>query len=229
MLDNPLKNIAIYGGNGFVGSHIAQSLVERGQHVTCVSRRGAVPTHLEQHPWAQKVTWLAGDAGAADPDLLSRQDAIITTVGAPPLPTFSKAAFDQSVYTNGQANRLLFEAAHIAGTQRAILIGAKIPPFLQQPWFAYATGKKLAFDAALEFSTQSADNSAVVIQPGGIFGTRYTSNGTAIPLGTVMGPMAKLVPSQLVSVSRLADCAADAAMCLRAMETNFTVIAHTEI
>jgi nucleoside-diphosphate-sugar epimerase len=220
--------VIIYGGNGFVGSHIAQALHQKAT-VTCVSRSGKMPEHLVGDLWPTKVVWMRGDAADADPELLEQHDVVITTVGAPPLPTLTKKGFAQSVHTNGEVNRELLKTAAAAGIKRAVVIGAKIPGILNKPWFAYAVGKQISFEAAQDFSQSSKQHHATVFQPGGIYGTRHTASGTPIPLGAVMGPLAKLMPSQLIAVERLAARAAATALGKSPEAENFMVVPHSEI
>lgn len=221
--------IVIYGGNGFVGTHVAQILTAQGHEVSAISRSGHKPVHLEDQPWAKQVHWLAGDAGDADESLLSLQDVVISTVGAPPIPTFSQRAYQQSLDTNGTVNVRLFDAALRAGVNRAVLLGAKIPSVLNRDGFAYAKGKRLAAEAAEQFAHANEGNSAVVIKPGGLFGKRHTPTGKTIPLDLLLAPVAKLVPSQLISVEAVAQCIAATATGTRQTEKPFAVINHSEI
>lgn len=205
-----LMNIAIYGGNGFVGSHIAEQLNQAQHNVSCVSRSGSIPNHLSEQVWAQDVSWIQGDAAQANKGLLAQQDAIISTIGAPPLPTFSQSAFDKSLKTNGEVNAALINAAADAGVKNLLLLGAKIPSLLDKSWFAYAKGKGIALEAAKQFAQLSEQHFACVMQPGAIYGTRHTRKGSAIPLTPIMHPLAKIIPSQFISVEKVAECAARA-------------------
>lgn len=222
-------NVLIYGGNGFVGTRVAKILQQQNCSVSCVSRSGKMPKHLVGDQWANQVQWIAGDASQPDHELLRTQDVLVSVVGAPPIPTVTKKAYQRSLAINGEANVNAIRAAAECDIRRLVLLGAKIPSPLQGNWFAYAKGKRLAADAAKEFSAHSNTHSAVVIQPGGLFGKRHTKGGREIPLDWVLGPIAKLLPSQLISVDRVAQCIADAALSLRATENSFTLIAHREI
>ena len=143
-----MTRVVIYGGNGFVGSHIAQCLHGKDAQVSCVSRSGKMPEHLVGELWASQVDWLRGNAGEPDRDLLAQSDVVVTAVGAPPMPTLTKAAYQRSLQTNGLVNQQLLNAAGESGVTRAVVIGAKVPAFLDKAWFAYATGKRLTLDAA---------------------------------------------------------------------------------
>ena len=192
----------------------------------CQSQR---PAHLENTDWADNVEWLKGDAGNPDPALLSTFEVMISTVGSPPIPTLSQSAYDKQLSINGTCNVNAIECAAEVGIKRLVLVGAKIPNFLQSDRFAYAKGKRIALEAAKAFSKLSDQHRGIVIQSGGIFGTRYTASGTRIPLGIVMGPLSQLMSSQLVAVERLAKCIADSALCPSSNLSAFQLIKHKEI
>ena len=206
--------VIIYGGCGFVGSHAAQALQRRGAQVTCVSRRGQRPAHLhgEHAAWADQVSWQSDDAAQPDAGLLQAHQVVISTVGAPPLPTMTRAAYQRSLHTNGTANARLLQAAADCGLRRAVLVGAQIPALLQGDWFAYARGKRLSAQAARDFAALSDEHSAVLLQPGGIYGRRHTRGGFPLPLDLLLGPIAKLLPGHLISAQKVADRIAQAAL-----------------
>lgn len=218
MNDNPNSHAAIYGGNGFVGTAIAEELVQRGCTVSCVSRTGTMPRHLETAKWAEKVNWIQGDASNPSETLIGSCDVVICCIGSPPLPTFSKAALEKQVFQNGTTNVNVIESAQKLGVKRLVLIGAQIPKLLDKQSFGYARGKQLAFAAAKSFAETSKEHKAVVLKPGGIFGVRHTPNGGAVRLDVFMGPTAKLQRSfkalnaSLVDVKEVANMASNAAL-----------------
>jgi nucleoside-diphosphate-sugar epimerase len=222
-------SVVIYGGNGFVGCQIAKTLHSRGAIVSCVSRTGAIPAHLHNSKWAQSITWVQGDALKPDPDLLDGMDALITVVGSPPIPTFSAKAYQRQLTMNGKTNTTVIKAAADAGISRVILLGAKIPSLIDSSWFAYALGKRQGKHAAFEFSKSSQNHSAVVVQPGAIYGVRHTRSGSALPIDILMRPLAKLLPSQLVSVESVAGCIANKTLQQLPRTPSFEVIEHTDI
>lgn len=222
-------NVVVYGGNGFVGSEVAQQLQAGGANVSCVSRRGAKPKHLHDSEWARSVTWLTGDASKPDASLLARMDVLISVVGSPPLPTFSQPAYQRKVATNGDNNRILIEAAAQAGIKRVILLGAKIPSLLDADWFAYAKGKQISLQAAKEFSQRSAQHSAVVLQPGAIYGVRHSANGYPIPINLVLRPISKAFPSQLISVDQVAKCIVKHTLERTSEQSGFLLVAHAAL
>ena len=223
------NRIIIYGGNGFVGTHVAQQLVAQGARVTCASRSGLRPVHLANTDWAEDVVWLKSDAGNPEPALLSTFEVMISTIGSPPLPTFSQTAYDRQLSINGTCNVKAIECAAEAGIKRLVLVGAKMPKFLQGDRFAYAKGKRIAFEAAQTFSMLSDEHRAIVIQPGAIFGTRFTASGTKIPLGVIMGPLSKVLRSQLVAVEKLAKRIVDSSLAPSNNLSAFELLKHTEI
>ncbi|MFT5136744.1 MAG: nucleoside-diphosphate-sugar epimerase [Arenicella sp.] len=223
------NTIIVYGGNGFVGTHVAEQLIARGASVTCASRSGQRPAHLANTAWADNVQWIKSDAGNPEPGLLSAFEVMISTIGSPPLPTFSQAAYNKQLLINGTCNVKAIECAGESGIKRLVLVGAKIPEILHRDGFAYAKGKRIALEAAQTFSSLSDEHRAIVIQSGAIFGTRYTPSGTKIPLGLIMGPLSKVFGSQLVSVEKLAKRIVDSSLGPSNNLSAFELIKHAEI
>jgi nucleoside-diphosphate-sugar epimerase len=221
--------VIIYGGNGFVGTHVAKRLSLANAKVVAVSRKGNFPKHLHEEDWAKRVSWKKGDANQPDMELLATCDVMVCLVGSPPIPTFNADAYEQQLFMNGTANVSAIEAAGKAGIKRLVLLGAKIPESIQGDRFAYAKGKRLSLEAALKFSELSKEHQATILQPGGIYGTRHTAGGMPIPINWVLAPLAKIIPSQLVSVDRVADRIADAALCANSDTVAFSVIANSHI
>ena len=80
--------IAVFGGSGFIGSRVCQTLTGAGCSVVSVSRTGAPPAWVAAQPWSQQVEWLAADAladGFAESDQVGRID------GTRPMPLRSCA------------------------------------------------------------------------------------------------------------------------------------------
>lgn len=53
--------VVVFGGNGFVGSRVAQQLVQSGAKVVSISRSGTLPAWADGQPWVSGVTWKKGD------------------------------------------------------------------------------------------------------------------------------------------------------------------------
>ena len=200
--------IVVYGGNGFVGTHVARALLARDVCTVCLSRTGHKPLHLGDQQWSESVRWCKGDASQPDTQLLQRLDGLITLVGSPPLPTFSKQAYDEQVFANGTTNANAIKGAGEAGIKRVVLLGAQLPFFMRRESFGYAQGKKIAMQAAKDFSELSSEHRAIVIQPGMIYGRRYLKSGSLFHsiqfsnqyLGSCLGNLLALKKSPNVSL-----------------------------
>ncbi|MDA9470503.1 NAD-dependent epimerase/dehydratase family protein [Enterococcus sp. 5H] len=73
--------IVIFGGSGFIGQKLAEELVNRGHHVSSISRSGK-PADLTT-PWSQKVEWIHSDIlnDTAWQDTIATSDWVIDTIG----------------------------------------------------------------------------------------------------------------------------------------------------
>jgi nucleoside-diphosphate-sugar epimerase len=221
--------IAIYGGNGFVGTRVAEELVSRGACGTCLSRSGHKPLHLKDEKWSEIVRWCKGDANDPDIQLLERMDGLVSLVGSPPLPTFSKEAYDQQVFMNGTINANAIKQAAEAGIKRIVLVGAQIPFVMRRDSFGYAKGKEIAMQAAEDFSKLSSEHRAIVIQPGMIFGRRFLKSGKAIPLDKIFKPFSWIMPWQFVSVERVAKRIVSEMLCDDPNKGQFIVIKNSQV
>lgn len=226
--ENKLK-VAIYGGNGFVGTYLAKEFAARNIGTVCLSRSGYKPLHLKDEEWSETVRWCKGDATEPKLELLSTVDVIIVSVGSPPIPTLSKEAYEHQVFMNGTTNANLIRAAGEAGVKRVIVMGASIPLPMRSDKFGYTKGKRLAYDAAKAFSELSKQHRAVVLQPGAIFGTRHLANGWSIPLGAVMKPLSYIMPWQFIDVEKIAQRVVNEALDNDADKPSFMVLKNTAI
>ncbi len=223
------SNIIVYGGNGFVGTHVAKCLVESKATAICLSRTGHKPIHLQAEHWSTQVCWSKGDAATPDKKLLARADCIICLVGSAPTPTFSKESFERKVFENGETNARAIEAAGEAGIKKVVLLGAQIPWPLRNNFFAYSKGKDRALCAAKRFTQLSDEHSAVVFQPGMVFGRRYLRSGKSIPLNKLVGPLPYLLPGQFVSVEKLANRIVEVALSENPYSGELTIIKNSDI
>lgn len=221
-VQNTSLHCVLYGGNGFVGTAIAKTLVDRGCKVSVVSRTGEMPNHLyfSGVAWAKSVDWLAGDALSPDTSLVASADVVVTLIGSPPLPTMSVGARRLQQFTNGEPNAKVIRTAKEQGVPKIILMAADIPVWMQTKKFGYYMGKEQSIDAAKQFADELGW-SAAILYPTGIYGKRHTKSGTAIPLDWVMRPVAlcqrampkalsSMLPPTLVSVEQVAQATADA-------------------
>ena len=101
-----INKIVVYGGTGFVGSVIVEKIAKNGIFCTSISRTGKKTPNLKgrNEEWMKKVEWIRGDANDPDLFILAETSAVIISVGSPPIPTFSKQAFDKQVFMNGETN-----------------------------------------------------------------------------------------------------------------------------
>lgn len=223
------KKIIIYGGNGFVGTHVAKCLNELQACTVCLSRTGHKPLHLNDHKWSESVRWCKGDASDPDPKLLKAADTLVLLVGSPPIPTLSKESYAQQVFMNGTTNVNAIEAAAEHGIKRIVLLSAHVPWLMRTNHFGYYKGKALALNAAQQFAEQSEQHSAIVLKPGAIYGKRYLKNGKMVPLDSFMSPLSKIMPWQFISVERVAQRIANAALNEHPYADQFTLIEHCDI
>ncbi len=221
--------VVVYGGNGFVGTHVAKALLEHDVCAVCLSRSGHKPLHLKDQKWSESVRWCKGDASSPDTKLLMRLDGLVTLVGSPPLPTLSKEAYEEQVFLNGTTNANAIREAGEAGIKRVVLVGAQIPFMLSSDRFGYAKGKNKAMEAAKEFSTLSKEHRAIVIQPGIIFGRRFLKSGKSVPLGIFFKPFSWLMPWQFVCVDKVAKRIAKEMLCTDPNKDQFIVIKNSQI
>jgi nucleoside-diphosphate-sugar epimerase len=221
--------IVIYGGNGFVGTRVAEHLAALDTCTVCLSRSGHKPIHLKDEPWSTSVRWCKGDASNADEKLLARADVVICLVGSPPLPTFSKQSFEDQVFMNGTTCVNAIESAQRAGVKRIVLLGARIPFLMDSDRFGYAKGKKMAVQAAEKFAETSEQHSAIVLHPGVIYGKRHLASGKTVPLDWFLGPMATFMPWQFISVEAVAQRIAHAATEDEPYQGKFTLISSSKI
>lgn len=214
--------IIVYGGNGFVGTAICELVAGLDIPCTSVSRSGVAPVYLDvsKHPWLDRVNWLKGDALSPDIELLQGARAIINLVGSPPLPTFTRSAFDHQLMMNGTSQVRVTHAAKEAGVNRLVLMGADIPSLLQTDSFAYYVGKQQALAAAKDFAASSDKRQTAVLQPAGIYGTRHMASGLALPLSWFMSPLSylqqslpqavqKRLPGAFIDVKKVAGAAVE--------------------
>jgi len=204
-LQSSRNKILIYGGNGFVGTHLAEKLSLKGFSVVCLSRSGHKPLHLNDKKWSENVRWCKGDANSPDEELLSTAEVVVILIGSPPLPTLTQEAYQKQLNSNGEAPNSVIEASLKVGVKRIVLMGAQVPFFLNTDFFAYSRGKRSALESAKTFAKASDQHSAVVFQPAPIYGKRHLKNGRVIPLDKFMSPLRKIVPSQFMCVNRLTN------------------------
>jgi len=208
-------SVLVFGGSGFVGCKVMERLAELKIPASSVTREGKKPRHLENEAWADNVQWLKGNASKPDPLLFEHCTAVVTLVGSPPVPTFSQKAYDRQVFANGKTNAAVIESTAKAGIKTLILQSADIPVTLRRKSFGYYVGKQMAYEAAQTFVRQAPSRRVSVLRPSGIYGTRHSKNGRAIPLSPLLYPihlvlnampdgLKNYLPSAPVSVEQIA-------------------------
>ena len=205
MNDSVVKKVAIYGGNGFVGVEAAKQLNNAGHDVVCISRSGHKPVHLKDQAWSEKVRWCKGDANEPDMEFLKSVDVVVISIGSPPLPTFTKEAYDEQLFMNGTCCVNLIEAAELAGVTSLVLMSAQIPYPLRTNRFAYYRGKQLALLRAKQFTETSNLRNTFILKPGVITGKRTLPSGRSVRIDWMTAPISWALPWQFVSVFRVAQ------------------------
>jgi len=189
-----MPKIVVFGGRGFVGSHIVQEALTTGLHVVSVSRSGTPP--LSKEPWIQQVEWVRGSALEPRTYEQHLQGAIaaISAVGA-----FGSQA--DMLKTNGTANVTAIEEAAKAGVPRFVYISAHIPPLpgIELVLGGYVRGKRLSEEALKKHFPAGG----VALRPGVIYGNRVVSHNLTLPLQYVFQPLEGLLQSAPKAVTSL--------------------------
>jgi nucleoside-diphosphate-sugar epimerase len=206
------KKLVIYGGNGFVGSHIAQKALKANWKVVIACRSGR-PVN-EKEPWVQQVKWVSSDA-LDRPGVYSvlnehsDAEAVISCVGV--LTRNHKMA----KRVNGDANSNIAAAVYESKTiRRMVLVSAAViwPPsyFLS----GYYEGKRRAILAMRD----GLGDRGVTLLPGMVYGPRFFKgiylplNAIGVPLGLVSRPIHSLTGWSLFTPPIHVDTLAEAAV-----------------
>ncbi|GME76953.1 unnamed protein product [Ambrosiozyma monospora] len=79
------KNIAIFGGNGFLGRRICETAISKGYNVTSFSSSGKKPWNAsaEDQKWIDKVNWVKADVFKPESyqEYLKDADAVVHSIG----------------------------------------------------------------------------------------------------------------------------------------------------
>ena len=127
-LVTPPPRIAVYGGSGFIGSRVCQTLVAAGCEVVSLSRTGMPPAWAALQPWIDGVEWRKADA-LADADVdIGRIDGAVSCVGnVRPSPDWEPGSFfglhwntAAMVRENGEVTERIAAAARRAGARRFV-------------------------------------------------------------------------------------------------------------
>ena len=116
--DDAIPQLLVFGGSGYVGSHVCREALRVGLPVTSISRSGK-PTN-DTRPWVNDVTWLAADALQPESyaHLFPSSLAAVSCIG------LISASQEEMLRMNGEVNTRLINAAADAGVGRFALVSA---------------------------------------------------------------------------------------------------------
>ncbi len=188
--------VLLTGASGFLGSHVAERLSERGDTVRCLVRKSSATQHLKD--LGVELVYGAVDDPKSLPDAVRGVDAVVHCAGV--VKARNEADFDR-VNEAGTRNMLEATAAHAPGVQRFVHVssaavmgaGRAGRPHTRDdepnPSTMYARSKLRAEGVVKDFAKKLP---ITVIRPPGIFGPRdgemlalfkMVSYGVAVRLG----------------------------------------------
>ena len=170
--------VLITGASGFLGSHVAEQLVESGHQVRCLVRRSSQVAHLS-HP-AIELAYGTVDAADSLPAAMQDVDAVVHCAGV-----VKARNADEFDAVNHQGTRNLLEATerHAPGVRRFVHVssaaimgaGAEGRPHrrdtVANPSTEYGRSKLAAEGAARAFADRLP---ITVLRPPAIYGPRDT-------------------------------------------------------
>jgi uncharacterized protein YbjT (DUF2867 family) len=160
-----LKKVVVIGGSGFVGTRVCEQLVGRGVSVVSISRGGRPASAA---PWADKVEWVAADAGMdskALNDAMAGASAAISAAGV----IFGNG-LEADRANNARPNVAATDAASAAGVSRYVYVsvsGSVEPVVAPLLGGGYFLGKQ---DAETEILGKFGASNSLIIKPTFIYG-----------------------------------------------------------
>lgn len=181
------KKVLVFGGNGYVGTHICKEALARSIPVASLSRSGR-PSGVPE-PWTSEVEWVKGDLFHPSQwrHTLDDISAVISCVGG-------FGSNEQMHRINGAANVQAIRAASQAGVDRFVFISAHdfgLPSFFLRGYYA---GKRAAEDELLA----KFPYSGVILRPGFIHGVRQVGK-VKLPLNAIGSPLEILLKHKAIS------------------------------
>src|SRR2546426_12251915 len=173
----------VTGGAGFIGSHLIEALVQRGDEVVCVERPGA------SRRWLDELDVCYRDSGLEDvaqlAAALSGADVVFPLAGL----TEARSPRDfYAVNTEGTARLFRAAAAHNGGAPRVVLMSSLAalgpcrngdrlsPDTVPYPISHYGHSKLLAEAVAHAFADRVP---ATIIRPPSVYGPRRSEEHTS--------------------------------------------------
>jgi len=153
--------LAIFGGNGFIGRRVCRRAVEAGHDVTSIARSGP-PAPEHRGEWAEAVHWRAADVFAPQEwrHALDGVDAVVHSIGVISESPSEGVTFER---VNGDSAIITALESERAGVDRFVLVSsAACPPRVRE---AYITAKRRAEGAIADL-----DLSTTVLRPGPVYG-----------------------------------------------------------
>lgn len=144
--------LAITGGTGFVGSHLIDTALAAGHHISALTRR--------PQPRREGVTWVSGDLAdrAALRQLVEGADAVVHVAGV--LSACDQASFDQA---NVAGTLAMLAAATASGPRRFVFVSslAAREPTLSMYGRSKARAEAIVADSGLDWS---------IVRPPAVYG-----------------------------------------------------------
>lgn len=211
MASSACRRLAVFGGNGYVGQRICALAVDAGLDVVSLSRSGSgsLPASVRDAEWASKVDFVAG-VDALEPatfaGALDGVDAVVVSIGSPPVPTRDAAATELQRRTNANAAVLEAIGDRTSEIGRVVVVSATMPQWAPQ---GYRQGKLEMEDALTSLVSAEGTSGTfggVILRPAGVSGTRHESS-MSVPLWVVMTPVSQAMQVLSTPLKALAKAA----------------------
>jgi nucleoside-diphosphate-sugar epimerase len=192
--DSTRPRAAVTGGSGYLGGHVAASLLEQGWEVVSLSRRPAPTPGVRHAPFH-----LEAPVAAAE---LEGFDAVVHCAW-----DFGARSWEEIERVNVEGSRLLFEAAAAAGVER--LVHVSTVSATGEPRSMYGRAKRRTEELA-------GETGGIVVRPGllygpgagGMVGMLETLVGALPAVPVLVGEDRPLYLAHQDDAARLIGCAA---------------------